>query len=138
MSATLIMIIALIAVIGVVAALVRLSPSEPARWHAGAEFGPDADMAGGVTRNIAGGEETFARLIAIIEATPRTERLAGSAEGARVTFLTRSRLWGFPDYTTIARVAPDRIAILARLRFGSSDMGVNRKRVEGWLAALEG
>ncbi|HHB81701.1 MAG TPA: DUF1499 domain-containing protein, partial [Aliiroseovarius sp.] len=53
-----------------------------------------------------------------------------------MTFVTRSRLWGFPDYTTIA-YADGRITIFARLRFGRSDLGVNAARVGAWRELLE-
>jgi len=56
------------------------------------------------------------------------------AEG-RVTYITRSKLWGFPDYSTFETRDGD-LLIHARLRFGSSDMGVNRARVTDWLARL--
>ena len=43
---------------------------------------------------------------------------------------------GFPDYTTV-QLKDDRLMIWARLRFGRSDLGVNRRRVDRWLADLE-
>jgi hypothetical protein len=42
----------------------------------------------------------LARLDEIALATPRTTRLAGSPDEGRITWITRSALWGFPDYTT--------------------------------------
>jgi uncharacterized protein (DUF1499 family) len=68
-------------------------------------------------------------------ATPRTRLLAGSAEEGTLTFVTRSALWGFPDYTT-ATVQGDLLMIAGHLRFGRSDMGVNKTRIESWLSAL--
>ena len=126
---------------------VRLAPSDPARWHVSP---PDAtradctiDVGEGdarVTCLIPGTvEEALARLEAIAIATPRTTRLAGSPEEGRITWVTRSALWGFPDYTT-AEGKPDgaqaRVTIHARLRFGRSDMGVNAARLREWLASL--
>ena len=75
----------------------------------------------------------MARIDAIARATPRTTVLAGSVAEGRITYVTRSRLWGFPDYTTVER-SGDRITLFGRLRFGRGDMGVNRARIEGWLA----
>ena len=57
----------------------------------------------------------------------------------RITYITRSAAFGFPDYTTVEAVTAEdgtRLAIYARLRFGQSDMGVNQARVEEWLSAL--
>jgi uncharacterized protein (DUF1499 family) len=61
--------------------------------------------------------------------------LAGSAGEGMITFQTRSQLWGFPDHTTVA-VQGDLLVIYGRLRFGKSDLGVNRARIAGWLETL--
>jgi uncharacterized protein (DUF1499 family) len=68
-------------------------------------------------------------------ATPRTRLIAGDVTSGMLTFQTRSALWGFPDQTTVA-VTGDRLVIYGRLRFGSADLGVNKARVENWLAAV--
>jgi hypothetical protein len=129
-------------------AAVRLAPSDPATWHvdpAAAEPGP-----GRFVVKPEGGDtdgplldmpprEALAALDRIARATPRTEVLAGSVEEGRITYLTRSAVWGFPDYTSVAAVPAEggaRLAIYARLRFGQSDMGVNARRVQNWLDAL--
>ncbi len=116
-------------------AWVRLAPSDPARWHVDPEVTHDADLRNGVRRIVPAGDDTLARLDGIVMDTPRTTRLAGSVASGRITYVTRSRFWGFPDYTTVARDG-DRLEIFARARFGRSDMGVNRARVERWLARL--
>ncbi len=72
------------------------------------------------------------RLIAEIEATPRTGKLAGGAEAGEASFVTRSLVWGFPDVTNV-RAGGDRIEIRGHLVVGRGDLGVNRRRIEGWL-----
>ncbi|WP_239495843.1 DUF1499 domain-containing protein [Yoonia maritima] len=68
-------------------------------------------------------------------ATPRTKLIAGSVDKGMLTFETRSLIMGFPDYTTIT--AQDGVLIISgRLRFGKSDMGVNKARIVGWLETL--
>ncbi|KPP85677.1 MAG: hypothetical protein HLUCCO07_01135 [Rhodobacteraceae bacterium HLUCCO07] len=116
-------------------AWVRLAPSDPARWHVMPAEVVDRDFEGGVMRVARTGPEGLARLDEVARGWPRTRVLAGSVEEGMVTYVTRSAVWGFPDYTT-ARQAGDRLEIHARLRFGRGDMGVNRKRVEAWLADL--
>lgn len=72
--------------------------------------------------------------------TKRTRILAGSVEEGMITYVTRSRILGFPDYTTVQAVAEgqgSRVTIYARLRFGRSDFGVNSTRVRGWLSIVE-
>ncbi len=113
-----------------VGAWVRLAPSDPARWDQPLEFAVDEDLPGGVYRRVE--DLDLAAFDAIVLATPRTVVLAGSVSAGRVTYITRSRVWGFPDYTTVQQVGED-LLIFARLRFGGSDFGVNRARVAHWL-----
>ncbi len=117
-------------------AWIRLAPSDPARWHVRPEFTADRDMPGGAVRIIRAGPDALARLDRIARATPRTRLLAGSVEEGMMTWITRSRAFGFPDYTT-AWADGERLVIYARLRFGRADFGVNRARVEGWVRALQ-
>ncbi len=121
---------------------VRLAPVEAARWHVDPARAPDPGEGGyrGEATFPGPPEAVLARLDAIARATARTRRIAGSPAEGRITWQTRSRLWGFPDYTTAAARsdgARTRLTILARLRFGRSDLGVNRARVRRWLEALE-
>ncbi|WP_456390472.1 DUF1499 domain-containing protein [Profundibacter sp.] len=76
----------------------------------------------------------------VATASKRTRILAGSVEEGMITYVTRSRLFGFPDYTTVQAVTNgqgSRVTIYARLRFGRSDFGVNSARIRNWLKALE-
>lgn len=117
-------------------AWIRLAPSDPARWHVAPTVEGDEDLPGGAKRRVAGaGQNALARLDAIARATPRTSVLAGSVADGMVTYVTRSRLFGFPDYSTVRQEGDD-LLLHARLRFGQSDMGVNRARVEQWLRRL--
>lgn len=120
--------------IGIVAgmAYVRLAPSDPARWHGMTETIAPGDLAGGALRVVAG---DLAALDAIIRATPRTQVLAGDVAQGMITYVTRSRVFGFPDYTTV-RQDGARLEIHGRLRFGKSDLGVNAARIDGWLQRL--
>jgi uncharacterized protein (DUF1499 family) len=124
------------------AGFVRLAPSDPARWHtdpsAGAA-GPNSEVAEAVLPLAP--DAALAALDAVALATPRTRRLAGSPEEGRITWVSRSRLMGFPDYTTAAAAAVpggSRIVVFARARFGRDDLGVNAARTGRWIAALEG
>ncbi|MCV2889257.1 DUF1499 domain-containing protein [Ruegeria aquimaris] len=114
---------------------IRLAPSDPARWHQRPEVAADRDMKGGVLRAVTTGPEGLARLDTVVRAAPRTRVLAGSVGQGMVTYVTRSRVFGFPDYTTAWQDGAT-LRIWARLRFGRSDLGVNRDRVDQWLAAL--
>ena len=111
-------------------AWVRLAPSDPARWDQPLAFAVDEDLPGGVFRRVE--DRDLAALDAVVLATPRTVVLAGSVSAGRVTYITRSRVWGFPAYTTVQQDG-DGLLIFARLRFGRNDLGVNRARVTRWL-----
>ncbi|MEM1385303.1 MAG: DUF1499 domain-containing protein [Pseudomonadota bacterium] len=84
-------------------------------------------------------EALFARFEAIIVATDRVERLIKDDAALFATYVQRSALIGFPDYISV-RVVPQgegaSLAIWSRARFGYSDFGVNRARVDTWLGQL--
>ena len=132
------------------AAWVRLAPSDAERWHTDPLTAEPPGGNGWLVRPAGGdGEapveaippaELLRRLDAVALAEPRTRRIAGGPQEGRTTYRTRSRIWGFPDYTTVAAVAEGqgaRPVLLGRAHFGRSDLGVNRARIERWLAAVE-
>ena len=118
-------------------AYVRLAPSDPARWHVPVVAEADADMAGGAVRIIPGDATRLTRLDAAMLALERTERLAGTPEEGRVTYVTRSSVFGFPDYTTVELADDGTLRLYGRLRFGGSDLGVNAARLRQVIAASE-
>ena len=123
-------------------AWVRLAPSDITRWHTDPARG-----VAGANSHVAkayfpiGQTGALAAFDRVAMAEPRTSRLAGSAEEGRITYVSRSRVWGFPDYTTVGTV-PDGegvwLVIYARARFGREDFGVNAARVGRWLSAIPG
>lgn len=124
--------VVLIAVGGLLA-YIRLAPSENGRWHVMGEISGDKSFKNGVIRVIETAPEGLAKLDKIVLATDRTQVLAGSVGEGMVTYITRSKLMGFPDYTTV-RQNGARLEIYARSRFGRSDLGVNGARVKNWVA----
>jgi len=124
-----------LAVVIAAAGYVRLAPNDPARWHVPPEVSENNDFRAGVKRLTNTGPDGLARLDKVALLTPRTGVLAGSVGAGMVTYITRSQVFGFPDYTT-AQQDGDQLKIYARLRFGRSDTGVNRTRVEGWIREL--
>lgn len=130
-------------------AYVRLAPVVPEEWHQQAYpsgMGAKPGAKSFVWREpVAGDEEARLRALAeVISATPRTQVVAGSVDAGQVTFVTRSQVFGFPDFTTIGiyqgLVEEGDIRYLevyGRARFGRSDLGVNAKRIKGWRAAIE-
>ena len=117
-------------------AYIRLTPSDVAQWHTPVDASENKNFKAGVVRIVETGADGLARLDAIVTQTPRTQVLAGSVDSGMVTYITRSKVFGFPDYTT-AQQDGDTLKIFARLRFGGSDTGVNGARVKRWITALQ-
>lgn len=116
-------------------AYVRLAPSDPAAWHLEPQVTGDKSFSNGVTRRVTSGPDGLRRIDSAIGAEPRTHVLDGSVQQGMITYVTRSRMMGFPDYTTILQNG-DELLIYARSRFGRKDFGVNRQRIERWIGAL--
>ena len=135
--------VVLVLVAGVMA-YIRLAPSDPADWHVDLAAGniPKAHVfciRPGSRYDVQGDPKALlARLDAIALASPRTVRLAGSAEEGRITWVSRSALMGYPDYTTAQVMEGQGLCIAGRQRFGSEDWGVNAARIGDWVQALLG
>ncbi|WP_299863689.1 DUF1499 domain-containing protein [uncultured Roseobacter sp.] len=116
---------------------VRLAPINPARWHQPVPHAQSSDFASGAMRVIPGDAGVMQQVDAVLRALPRTQVLAGSVEAGRITYVTRSAVFGFPDMTTV-EARDGHIRMFARLRFGVSDLGVNRERLERVITMLQG
>jgi len=76
----------------------------------------------------------------VAEREPRTSPLAVDEAGMAGSWVARSAVWNFPD-VIMARVAPEgpeasTLALYSHSLYGRSDFGVNRRRLESWLAAV--
>lgn len=74
---------------------------------------------------------------AIARNAPGTSVVAGSVDAGHITYVQRSLVFGFPDYVSVKAVEEDAgtgLVIWSRSRFGYSDMGVNKSRVDRWMA----
>jgi uncharacterized protein (DUF1499 family) len=72
---------------------------------------------------------------------PRLQVLRREVTNVQIDYVQRSRLLRFPDLVTVRFVPIDdthsTLAIYSRSVYGKGDMGVNRIRVEEWLARLK-
>lgn len=131
-----------IAVAGV--AYVRLSPTDLATFHVAPIATEAGDTAGAqsfkAARQITTPAADILRAVdQVARDTDRTRLVAGSVGEGLMTYETRSALMGYPDYTTVTvtdGAEGPLLVINARSRFGQGDAGVNRARVEDWLARL--
>ena len=82
-----------------------------------------------------------ARLYALVRrvalAQPRTWLQVAYDDRMQAHFVARSQVFNFPDLIA-AQVNPDGTLVLwSRSVYGRSDLGVNRRRLKTWLAALD-
>jgi uncharacterized protein (DUF1499 family) len=79
--------------------------------------------------------------LAMVAQQPRVQPIGVSPDGLQYDFLQRSRLLRFPDSITVRFMplgdAKSTLAIYSRSHYGYADFGVNGRRVEAWLAALQ-
>lgn len=143
------LVLAAAGLIGAGLAYVRLAPIDASVWHVdpatAARTGKPNDylVADGGDRPAIISDlpptEILSRLDAVAMAEPAVTRLAGSPDDGLLTYVQRTRLVGYPDVISVSAL-PDgsgsRLSVWSRSRFGQSDLGVNRARVERWLAAL--
>lgn len=125
---------------------VRLAPMQPARWHVDpldvtAPSRPNYDLRIGADAIII--QATMTRLELawerVIAAEERMYLLAGAPEDELVTYVQRSAILRFPDAISIrfeAQGDMTRLHIFSRSRFGHSDLGVNRTRVNRLVTRL--
>ena len=126
---------------------VRVLPTSAMLWHEpsypsglGHIPGPNSHIWRSVQKD--DGRVEMAKIDAVIQRTARTQAIAGSIDEGMITYITRSRWWQFPDFTTLERdVAlieggPRVISIYSRAQFGTSDLGVNQRRLREWLRQL--
>lgn len=142
-------LLALLVIVIAGMAYVRLAPHDTARWHldprrvarpATPNFHllrmVDGDAPAPLF-NIA--PKPLAERVHAIATADGATLLAGSVAEGHMTYLSRSRLMGYPDYTTVL-IEPagdgSMVTAFARARFGHSDIGVNRARLEAWVAQL--
>ena len=88
-----------------------------------------------------GWRELRALWAAMVAAKPRVVTVSTELEGRRFIHIEHSPVFGFPDIVTVEFVpcgpAASTLAVFSRSRYGRSDFGQNRRRVETWLGELE-
>ena len=131
-------LLAVLVAVGGLNAYVRLAPIDVAAWDValnprpavlGAASAEVVVLPNAAYVDVAGLD--LADLEARALAWPRTQVLARSR--ARITWVTRTAVWGFPDFTT-AEAGPDGVTIYARAWYGTQDYGVNAARLRAWVA----
>ena len=87
-------------------------------------------------------DELIRKWDAMIARQKRVEVVSQQSAPRQRDYVQRSFLFRFPDIITV-RFLPlteerSTLAIYSRSVYGHSDLGVNKKRIDAWLAELEG
>jgi uncharacterized protein (DUF1499 family) len=86
-------------------------------------------------------ERLFALVRAVADEQPRTHQTALYPEHLQVHYVVRSAVFNFPDLimVQVRAASPDSsdLILYSRSVYGRGDLGVNRKRVDAWLGALD-
>lgn len=101
-------------------------------------FSPSPDIVTPSYRMPAG--ELFALVQAVAISQPRTFQSALFTEQFQAHYVARTAVFNFPDLimVQVRQEGPDssELIVYSRSVYGQSDFGVNRKRIEAWLAGL--
>ena len=133
----LLIVLVIAAIAGVI--YVRTAAHDPARWHIDpatvTEVNTDNEFLD--SRIIAGSPDAIAStLLSELDG----EVLAGDLAKDWSTFVVRTPLIGYPDYVSV-RMTPaadgTRVTLFSRSRFGKSDLGANKARVQRVFEALK-
>ncbi len=121
--------------------LVAANPETP-NFHRVAPPGTAADATTSVSPVFRASPAELAQSVdRFAMAQPLVERVGGSPEEGFVTYVQRTPMVRYPDYISVKVVdlgdGTSALAILSRSRFGKSDLGVNKARMESWLAGID-
>ena len=85
-------------------------------------------------------DRLFALIQEVAASQPRTYPAAKYPDRLQAHYVARSAVFNFPDLimVQVVRTSPDSssLVVYSRSVYGQSDLGVNRKRLDTWLAAL--
>ena len=87
-------------------------------------------------------KEQLAQIIdRVILTSPKVTPIAKDGATGRMEFIQRTPIFNFPDVITVQPIelgpSSSSIAIHSYSIYGAGDLGVNAKRVKGWLADIE-
>jgi len=126
---------------------IRFAPTDADDWHIDPATANDPGPSGyrliarDAPRFPADPDTVLEALLAIARAEPRVRRLDGSVDEGMLTFVAGTKWIGFRDYMTFKAVdegSATKLSVTSRSRYDfGSDWGVNRERLERWIAELE-
>lgn len=143
LSYLLVLLIAVLCVLG----WIRFAPTDVDAWHIDPAEVSDPEGRG---HRLIGREaprfpghpdDVLQAFFDIAGQSARVRLLDGDVDEGMITLVARTKWMGYRDYITAKAVAEGgetKLSVVSRARYGiGSDWGVNRDRLEGWLAELE-
>ena len=137
----------LLIVCAVGALWIRFAPTDKDRWHVDPAstndpaprgyrlIGPEAPRFQGTPDQVL----TAVKDVALLRS--RVRLLDGGLDEGMMTFVARSKYMGFRDYITVKAVpegSVTKLSVISRARYQiGSDWGINRMRLERWLAEVK-
>lgn len=128
---------------------IRLSKPNQSLWHIDPELISRNDLRKSYLNNsknnnkleyLLSANDLYLRLNEII-LEDKCKKVFGNIEENLITYVCRSKVFGFPDYISISFHPLDErktsLSIFSRSRFGVYDFGKNKNRIDGWLAKLK-
>jgi uncharacterized protein (DUF1499 family) len=130
-------------------AYIRLSKVEQSIWHLDPDSITNININNSFLLNYANkGTKTFNlevnalfNILNNIIINDNCEKVFGDINLGLITYVCRSKMFGFPDYVSInfknLGVNKSSLSIFSRSRFGWYDFGKNKQRVQKWLTELK-
>lgn len=130
-------------------AYIRLSKVEQSIWHLDPDNITNINTNNSFLLNYANkGTETFNLEVNTlfnnlnkIILNDNCEKVFGDINLGLITYVCRSKVFGFPDYVSInfknLDINKSSLSIFSRSRFGRYDFGKNKQRIQKWLTELK-
>ncbi|MDG2095940.1 MAG: DUF1499 domain-containing protein [Paracoccaceae bacterium] len=142
-------IFAVFLIVIIVLCYIRFAKPNESNWHVDPELVSRNDLRNSFLINSKSSnffhyavpvKELYIELYTILE-EDKCQRVFGDIDDGLITFVCRSRLFGFPDYVSISlresETGVSTLSVFSRSRFGIYDFGKNKKRVTNWLQQLK-
>lgn len=123
---------------------IRFAPIDRDRWHVDPADAENPERSGvrfigrEAPRYPGDPDTVLTTFDEIALSEPRTRLLEGDIDEGLLTYVSRSRVFGFADFITVKAVSEDdqtKLSVISRARVGSRgyDWGVNAERLDRWL-----